>query len=87
MGIADRLRNLTKKAEQAAVEHEDQIHDAVQKAEAAADQRTGGQYHDQIVKAGEKADAYVEHLKATTPTEPPRPDDSSNPTTSDHPST
>jgi hypothetical protein len=68
MGIADRLRKLTQRAEEAAVEHQDQIHEAVQKAEAAADQRTGGAYHDQIVKAGEKADAYVEHLK---PAEPP----------------
>jgi antitoxin protein of toxin-antitoxin system len=74
MGIADRLRKLTKKAEEAAVEHQDQIHDAVQKAEAAADQRTGGQYHDQIVKAGDRADAYVEHLKPAEPTDHPEPD-------------
>jgi ElaB/YqjD/DUF883 family membrane-anchored ribosome-binding protein len=65
MGIADRLRNLTKKAEDAAVEHKDQIHEAVQKAETTADQRTGGKYHEQIVKAGDKADAYVENLKPT----------------------
>ncbi len=64
MGLADRLRNLGKKAEDTAVEHQEQIHEAVLKAEAAADQRTGGQYHDQIVKAGERADAYVEKLKA-----------------------
>lgn len=71
MGIADKLRNLGKKAEEAAVEHQDQIHEAVLKAEAAADQRTGGQYHDQIVKAGEKADAYVENLKpAESPEDP-----------------
>ena len=65
MGIADRLKNLTKKAEDAAVEHKDQIHDAVQKAEAAADQRTGGKYHDQIQEAGAKADALVDNIKPT----------------------
>jgi hypothetical protein len=40
MGIVDRLRNLTGKAEDTAVEHKDQIRQAVQKAEATADQRT-----------------------------------------------
>jgi ElaB/YqjD/DUF883 family membrane-anchored ribosome-binding protein len=65
MGIADRLRNLTSKAEDAAVEHKDQIHGAVQKAEAAADQRTQGKYHEQIQKAAAKADALVDSLKET----------------------
>jgi MT0933-like antitoxin protein len=45
----------------------------VQKAEAAADQRTGGKYHDQVVKAGEKADAFVENLKPTTRRGAPKP--------------
>jgi ElaB/YqjD/DUF883 family membrane-anchored ribosome-binding protein len=63
MGLADRLKDLTKKAEDTAAEHKDEIHQAVQKAEAAADQRTGGKYHDKIVAAGEKADAYVDTLK------------------------
>lgn len=63
MGIADRLRKLTHRAEDSAVEHKDQIHEAVQKAEAAADERTGGKYHDQIQKAGAKADALVDNLK------------------------
>lgn len=42
MGIADKLRNLGKKAEEAAVEHQDQIHEAVLKAEAAADSARAG---------------------------------------------
>src|ERR1700730_16873508 len=63
MGLAGRLKNLTKKAEDTAVEHKDQIHQAVQKAEAAADTRTGGKYHDKIVKAGDMADAYVGKVK------------------------
>jgi DNA-binding protein H-NS len=62
MGLADRLKGLTKKAEDAAVEHKDQIHQAVEKAEAAADQRTGGKYHEQIQKAGAKAESLVDGL-------------------------
>jgi ElaB/YqjD/DUF883 family membrane-anchored ribosome-binding protein len=63
MGIVDKLKGLTSKAEDAAAEHKDQIHDAVEKAEVAADQRTGGKYHDQIQKAAAKADTLVEGLK------------------------
>jgi hypothetical protein len=64
MRLTDRLKNLTKKAEDTAAEHKDQLHEAVQKAETAADQRTGGKYHDKIVKAGDKADAYLDTLKS-----------------------
>jgi hypothetical protein len=70
MGLGDRLKDITKKAEETAAEHKDQIHDAVQKAEAAADERTGGKYHEQIQKAGDKADTFVEGLKGT---ESPKP--------------
>jgi ElaB/YqjD/DUF883 family membrane-anchored ribosome-binding protein len=62
VGLSDRLKNLRKKAEDTAVEHKDQIHQAVQKAEDAADQRTQGKYHDKIAKAGDMADAYVDKL-------------------------
>jgi DNA-binding protein H-NS len=65
MGLADRLKDLTKKAEETAVEHKDQIQQAVQKAEVAADQRTGGRYHDQIRKAGAQADGLIERLNQT----------------------
>ncbi|MEA2213556.1 MAG: hypothetical protein QOF83_3504 [Solirubrobacteraceae bacterium] len=63
MGLADKLRDLAKKAEDEAATHKDEVHKAVLKAEATADQRTGGQYHDQIVKAGRKADDFVDGLK------------------------
>jgi hypothetical protein len=63
MGLRDRLKNLTKKAEDTAAEHTNQIHQAVQKVEAAADQRTGGKYHDKIEKAGAKADAMADRLE------------------------
>jgi ElaB/YqjD/DUF883 family membrane-anchored ribosome-binding protein len=74
MGIADKLKGLTSKAEDAAAEHKDQIHDAVEKAEVAADQRTGGKYHDQIQKAAAKADELVDGLKE--PEKPAAPDGS-----------
>jgi DNA-binding protein H-NS len=73
MGFADRLKGLTKKAQDTTVEHKDQIRQAVQKAEATADQRTGGKYHEQIQKAGAKADSLVDGLgeteKGTAPEE------------------
>jgi DNA-binding protein H-NS len=63
MGIADRLKDAAKKAEDAASEHKEQIRDAVQKAETVADQRTGGKYSEQIHKAGAKAGSVVDRLK------------------------
>ncbi len=63
MGFADKLKDLTRKAEDEAATHKDQVHKAVLKAEEAADQRTGGQYHDQILEAGHKADDFVDGLK------------------------
>lgn len=66
MGITDRLRQLSKKAAGTAAEHKDQLDQALRKAATAADQRTGGKYHDQITKAESQAEAYVENLKAPT---------------------
>ena len=60
MGISDTLRQLTKKAENTAAEHKDQIKEAVEKAEATADQRSGGKYHEQITGAAAKAKSYVD---------------------------
>lgn len=62
MGMADRLKGLTKRAKDTAAEHKDQVHQAVEKAETLADRRTGGKYHDQIQKAGAKVETYVENL-------------------------
>jgi ElaB/YqjD/DUF883 family membrane-anchored ribosome-binding protein len=63
MGFADKLKGLASKAEDEAATHKDQIHKAVLKAEETADQRTGGQYHDQILKAGQTTDDFVDGLK------------------------
>jgi DNA-binding protein H-NS len=63
MGLSDRIKDLRKKGEDTAAEHKEQIEQAVGKAEVAADQRTEGRYHEQIAKAGAKAEAYVQNLK------------------------
>ena len=63
MGITDRLKDLRKKAEDTSAEHKDQIQAAVEKAEVATDERTGGKYHDQVAKAGAKVEEYVGNLK------------------------
>ncbi len=68
MGLTDRLKDLKEKAEDAVVERKDQIHASVEKAAAAADQRTGGKYHEKIHKAGDKALGMVDNLRA--PEEP-----------------
>jgi DNA-binding protein H-NS len=72
VGISDRLKQLTKKAENTAAEHKDQIKDAVEKAEVTADQRSGGKYHEQIAGAAAKAEAYVDKLEPDA-SEKPRP--------------
>lgn len=62
MGFRETLKNLTTRAQDAAAEHRDEIRQTVDKAEVAADQRTGGKYHDKIEQAGGKVDAYVANL-------------------------
>jgi DNA-binding protein H-NS len=79
MGIVDRLKKLTKRAEDSAAEREDQIHEAVQKAEAAADQNTGGKHHDQIQNAGTKADAPIDNLKPADARPDRAPEDTTEP--------
>ena len=62
MGLTAKLKDLRTKAEDAVVEHKDQIQQTVQKVGAAADQRTGGKYSEQIHKAGAKASGLVDGL-------------------------
>ncbi len=63
MGISDKLSELAKKAQDAVVEHEGQINQALDRAQLVADQQTGGRYREQITKAGETTRAYVQRLK------------------------
>jgi len=73
MGLTDKLKDLTDKAVDTAVEHKDQVQQAVQKAGQLADERTGGRYHDQLAKAGAKAAAFLEDLRPTEAREPEPP--------------
>jgi ElaB/YqjD/DUF883 family membrane-anchored ribosome-binding protein len=73
MGISDRLKQLTKRAEDTAAEHKDQIKEAVEKAEVTADQKTGGKYHEQIADAAAKAQSYVDKLEPDATEKPPAP--------------
>jgi uncharacterized coiled-coil DUF342 family protein len=63
MGLADRLKDLKTKATDAAAEHNEKMHEVVEKAATTADQKTGGKYHERIEKVGAKADGLVEGLK------------------------
>ena len=81
MEIPDKLKGLTRKAEDAAVEHKAQIQQALGKAAAAADKRTAGKYHERIQTAEEKAESMIDKLgqdgHAQDP--PTKPDSPSNP--------
>jgi hypothetical protein len=72
MGLSDKLKDLRSKAEDAVVERKDQIQQTVQKVGEAADQRTGGKYHEKIQKAGEKATGFVEGLEESKESAPPQ---------------
>jgi hypothetical protein len=65
MGLADRLKDLTTKAQDAVVERNEDIHKAVQKVAATADERTGGKYREHIQRVGAKADGLIDGLKGT----------------------
>jgi hypothetical protein len=65
MGLTDRLKDLKGKAEDAVAEHSEQIRGAVEKTATAADQRTGGKYHERIQQAGAKADNLVRSVGGT----------------------
>ncbi len=85
MGLTDRLKDVTKKAEEKAAAHSEQIRQAAQKAGETADRHTGGKYSDRIQQAGAKVDALVDGLEgpagadpgeaaAQAPDAPPAPD-------------
>jgi hypothetical protein len=60
MGLGDKFKDLAKQAQEAVVEHRDEIHGAVARASVAADQQTKGKYTDKIAKAGQKASEAVD---------------------------
>ncbi len=62
MGLGDKLRDLSKQAQDAVAEHKDQIHEAVDAAGVAADRKTRGKHSAKIAKVGQKAGAAIDHL-------------------------
>jgi ElaB/YqjD/DUF883 family membrane-anchored ribosome-binding protein len=70
MSLRDKLKDMTTKADNAATEHRQQIRQTIHKAQAAADRRTRGRYHDQIEKAATKAKQYLEDRASTRPQPP-----------------
>ncbi|MBS1879230.1 MAG: antitoxin [Actinobacteria bacterium] len=63
MAISETLKGLTNKAREQAAEHKDDLKKAIDKAQDAADKRTGGKYHDKLEKAGRTADRYLDELQ------------------------
>jgi hypothetical protein len=76
MGIADKLKDLKTKAVDATAEHSDKIHEAVEKAAATADERTGGKYSERIQKAGAKASSLVDGIAGSEQPPGATPEDS-----------
>ncbi|HEY7263616.1 MAG TPA: antitoxin [Trebonia sp.] len=50
---------LIEKIKQLAGKHPDQVNKGMDKAEQAADQKTGGKYDSQIQQAGDRAEGYL----------------------------
>ncbi len=65
MAFTDKLKNLTKQAQEAVAENKDKLHEAVEAASAMADEKTHGKYSDKIAKYGQKADEALEKLSAS----------------------
>ncbi len=60
MGIADRVGKLAQKAQDAAVEHREQVQHAIEKAAVLADEKTAGKYSERIEAAGAKAEGLLD---------------------------
>ena len=60
MGLFDQMKDMAGAVEKAAAEHPDQVKAALGKLEGVIDDQTGGSHHDQIAKAGAKAEAYID---------------------------
>ena len=59
MGIMDTAKGFLTKAKSAAQQHPDQVSKAIDRAEQAADNATGGKYDDKIEKAGDQAEHFL----------------------------
>jgi hypothetical protein len=79
MGLGDKFKNLTKQAQDAVADHRGDIHGAVQRVGAAADQRTKGKYSDKIAKFGQKADDAIDKVAPEDPEDTPAAEGASAP--------
>jgi MT0933-like antitoxin protein len=62
MGLGDKFKNIAKQAQDAVVEHKDQLHDAVDAAGVVADRKTRGKHTAKIAKFGQKAGDAIDRL-------------------------
>lgn len=73
MGWADKLKKLSDTATELVGEHKEQIQGAVDKVQKAADERTGGKYHDKLAQAGAKTGDLLDKVKPDEPAPPAAP--------------
>ena len=64
MGFGDKLKDLRKQAQEAVAEHSDQLHNVLDVAGAAANEKTRGKHTQRIVKFGEKANEKLDKFAA-----------------------
>ena len=62
MGLGDKFKSIAKQAQEAVVEHKDQLHDAVDTAGVVADRKTRGRHSAKIAKFSRKAGDAIDKL-------------------------
>jgi hypothetical protein len=62
MGLGDKFKDIAKQAQNAVVEHKDQLHDAVDAAGVVADRKTRGRHTAKIAKFGQKAGDAIDRM-------------------------
>jgi hypothetical protein len=64
MGFGDKLKDLRKQAQEAVTEHSEQLHNVLDVAGAAANEKTRGKHTQRIAKFGEKASEKLDKFAA-----------------------
>ena len=67
MGLGDKFKHLKQQAQEAVVEHRDEIQEAVGVVGVAADRKTKGRYTQKIAKFGQKANEAVDKVAEDQP--------------------
>jgi antitoxin protein of toxin-antitoxin system len=65
MGFGDKLKDLRKQAQEAVSEHSEQLHNVLDVAGAAANEKTRGKHTQRIAKFGEKASEKLDKFAAS----------------------